>query len=277
MGSLRGARKDSINQGPLSDNANTPSSPNIHVSHFSAPDTVREGADPELDDDVDYASLDSRADKASRVLGIRHRKSMEPIPASTRTSLVSTRSVRDQPSIPSFQATSPLTSLYVVSGLPKSPHTWTLADPDSVLGLHHSEGAVNRWWRPEVLGSTVSPGAGGSTGKKKKRVKNEELLKGAGVLSKQEVAKMLSKALKVWSPPRPYTRFAHNTAAFIHPRGRGYCVDAAASFHGPHVHIHTSRTVYPSGTHTLRRPTARLSSLVRRQPVLHAYACVPIL
>ncbi|KAL1706235.1 AEX-3 domain-containing protein [Schizophyllum commune] len=212
MGSLRGARKDSINQGPLSDNANTPSSPNIHVSHFSAPDTVREGADPELDDDVDYASLDSRADKASRVLGIRHRKSMEPIPASTRTSLVSTRSVRDQPSIPSFQATSPLTSLYVVSGLPKSPHTWTLADPDSVLGLHHSEGAVNRWWRPEVLGSTVSPGAGGSTGKKKKRVKNEELLKGAGVLSKQEVAKMLSKALKL-----SFTREVEVIASTLQP------------------------------------------------------------
>ncbi|KAL1741866.1 AEX-3 domain-containing protein [Schizophyllum fasciatum] len=185
MGSIRGARKDSINQGPLSESANTPSSPNIHVSHFSAPDTVREGADLELDDDVDYASLDSRADKASRVLGIRHRKSMEPIPASTRTSLVSTRS---------------------------SPHTWTLADPDSVLGLHHSEGAVNRWWRPEVLGSTVSPGAGGGTGKKKKRIKSEELLKGAGALSKQEVAKMLSKALKL-----SFTREVEVIASTLQP------------------------------------------------------------
>ena len=95
----------------------------------------------------------------------------------------------------SHVSTLPLTSLYVVSGLPKSPHTWTLADPDSVLGLHHSEGAVNRWWRPEVLGSTVSPGAGGA--KKKKRGKGEEVIKGAGALSKQEVGKMLSKALKV--------------------------------------------------------------------------------
>ena len=87
-----------------------------------------------------------------------------------------------------------MASLYVVSGLPKSPHTWTLADPDAVLGLHHSDGAVNRWWRPEVLGSTVSPGAGG--GKKKRRGKNEEM-KIAGALSKSEVGKMLSKALKV--------------------------------------------------------------------------------
>jgi EEF1A N-terminal glycine/lysine methyltransferase len=136
-----------------------------------------------------------RTDKASRILGIKHRKSMEPIPASARNSIVSTRSVRDVSSIPSFTPTLPLTSLYVVSGLPKSPHTWTLADPDSVMGLHHSEGAVNRWWRPEVLGSTVSPGAGG--GKKKKRGKSDEMLKGAGSLSKQEVGKMLSKALKV--------------------------------------------------------------------------------
>jgi hypothetical protein len=87
--------------------------------------------------------------------------------------------------------------LYVVSGLPKSPHTWTLADPDSVLGLHHSDSAVNRWWRPEVLGSTVSPGAGGGQKKKKQNGKHEEIMKGAGALGKQEVGKMLSKALKV--------------------------------------------------------------------------------
>lgn len=136
-----------------------------------------------------------RTDKASRILGIKHRRSMEPIPASARNSIVSTRSVRDVPPIASFVPSLPLTSLYVVSGLPKSPHTWTLADPDSVLGLHHSEGAVSRWWRPEVLGSTVSPGAGG--GRKKKRGKSEEIMKGAGALSKQEVGKMLSKALKV--------------------------------------------------------------------------------
>ncbi|TRM66313.1 AEX-3 domain-containing protein [Schizophyllum amplum] len=200
-------RKEINSHGPVAESG-TPSSPNIHVSHYSS---IPDG-DPEISlaDDIDYASLDSRGDKASRVLGIKHRKSMEPIPASTRTSLVSTRSVREQPSVPSFHASSPLTSLYVVSGLPKSPHTWTLADPDSVLGLHHSEGAVNRWWRPEVLGSTVSPGAGG--GKKKKRVKSEDLLKGAGVLSKQEVAKMLSKALKL-----SFTREVEVIASTLQP------------------------------------------------------------
>lgn len=37
-------------------------------------------------------------------------------------------------------ATLPLTSLYLVSGLPKSAQTWTLADQDSTAGVHHSEG-----------------------------------------------------------------------------------------------------------------------------------------
>ncbi|KAF9270222.1 hypothetical protein L218DRAFT_992865 [Marasmius fiardii PR-910] len=176
-----------------------------------------------LADELDYVDLSAavgknipsdsvshRTDKASRVLGIRHRRSMEPVPASRRTSIVSTRSARDPSPLPSMSSNTPLTSLYVVSGLPKSPQTWTLSDPDSVLGLHHSEGAVNRWWRPEVLGSTVSPGAGG--GKKKRRGRNEEIAKGAGALSKQEVGKMLSKALKL-----SFTREVEIIASTLQP------------------------------------------------------------
>ena len=179
------------------------SSPNLAVP--LSPSIKEETGDSGLADELDYISVTApstvghqltRSDKASRILGVQHRRSMEPIPAATRTSIVSTRSAREVPSIQSFTPTLPLTSLYVVSGLPKAPHTWTLADPDSVLGLTHSEGAVNRWWRAEVLGSTVSPGAGG--GKKKKKAKGDtEVLKGAGALTKQEVGKMLSKALKV--------------------------------------------------------------------------------
>jgi len=182
------------------------SAPIISIS-LPANDQRPADDDAALADELDYITVTApvnsspnslsssiRPDKASRILGIRHRKSMEPIPASARTSIVSSRSLPETAPIQSFVPTLPLTSLYVVSGLPKSPHTWTLADPDSVLGLHHSESAVNRWWRPEVLGSTISPGAGG--GKKKRRGKNEEV-KGAGALSKQEVGKMLSKALKV--------------------------------------------------------------------------------
>ncbi|KAL6309956.1 AEX-3 domain-containing protein [Sparassis latifolia] len=163
-------------------------------------------------DELDYVTVEhpgpadsaivSRPDKASRVLGIRHRKEMEPIPASNRTSIASARSAPaisvSAPPPSSSGPTMPLASLYVVSGLPKSPYTWTLADPDSVLGLHHSDGAVGRWWRPEVLGSTVSPGAGG--GRRKKKGKTEEstsVFSSSGHLSKQEVGKMLSKALKL--------------------------------------------------------------------------------
>jgi hypothetical protein len=131
-------------------------------------------------------------DKASHILGITHHKSMEPIPASTRMSVVSAHSA---PSSPTQHAqTLLLTSLRVVSGLPKSPHTWTLADPDAVLVLSHSGGTVARWWRPEVLGSTTSPGAGG--GKKKKKAnkgESTEILKGAGALSKAEVGKSYQK------------------------------------------------------------------------------------
>ncbi|KAF8560362.1 hypothetical protein OG21DRAFT_1401805 [Imleria badia] len=172
----------------------------------------------DLADELDYITVSPpliadqprQVDKASRILGISHRKSMEPIPAS-RSSILSTRSVPNPPTqhIPTL----PLTSLYLVSGLPKSPHTWTLADPDAVLGLHHSDGAVARWWRPEVLGSTVSPGAGGGK-KKKKNAKGEptEVLKGAGALSKAEVGKMLSKALKL-----SFTREVEIIASTLQP------------------------------------------------------------
>ncbi|KAJ3879902.1 DENN domain-containing protein [Lentinula edodes] len=155
----------------------------------------------EMEDDFINISRAAGADlhsshtgnKAARVLGLIQ-PPMSPVLASGRNSIVSTRSARDALPSASITPSLPLASLYLVSGLPKSPHTWTLADPDAVLGLHHSDGAVNRWWRPEVLGSTVSPGAGG--GKKKRRGKGEEL-KGAGALSKSEVGKMLSKALKL--------------------------------------------------------------------------------
>ncbi|KAF9229287.1 hypothetical protein BS17DRAFT_771267 [Gyrodon lividus] len=197
------------NDSPLNNNNNVPAlADELDYITVAAPppDPTRASADKS-----DSLRIPRQVDKASRILGITHRKSMEPIPASNRTSIVSTRSVPNTPTqhIPTL----PLTSLYLVSGLPKSPHTWTLADPDAVLGLHHSEGAVSRWWRPEVLGSTVSPGAGGGK-KKKKNGKSEatEVLKGAGALSKAEVGKMLSKALKL-----SFTREVEIIASTLQP------------------------------------------------------------
>ncbi|KAG8982933.1 hypothetical protein FRB90_006452, partial [Tulasnella sp. 427] len=97
----------------------------------------------------------------------------------------------------------PLTSLYLVSGLPKNPATWTLADADSVVGVHHSEGAVGRWWRAEVLGSTITPGVNGGKDKKKKRgnkSRTGETAETKAGLGKGDLGKMLSKSLKLSFP-----------------------------------------------------------------------------
>ena len=102
---------------------------------------------------------------------------MEPIPASVCTSITTSCSMPNIPSSTAHTMTMPLTSLYVISGvlplfslarcsprpgLSKSPHTWQLADTESVFSVHHSEGAISRFWQPEVLSSTVTPHAGGS-------------------------------------------------------------------------------------------------------------------
>lgn len=258
----------------------------IPSSHINA--TVP--ADEALANELDYITVTApinsspnnllstvvRPDKASRILGIKHRQSMEPIPASARNSLVSTRSLRDPEPMPSFVPTLPLTSLYVVSGLPKSPHTWTLADPDAVLGLHHCEGAVSRWWRPEVLGSTVSPGAGG--GKKKKRGKGEEVIKGAGALSKQEVGKMLSKALKVGFC-QIVTILATNSymlTAFFYSGSRSDCVNPPASFNYPYIHFYTPSSKHPPCPDAVRGPSSCFSPVQHRQQVFCGNFCLSI-
>ncbi|KAF6766037.1 AEX-3 domain-containing protein [Ephemerocybe angulata] len=184
----------------------------INIAVHPSPSTTTiisqtQDQDPALADELDYITTRRPAFLASATVA-----AWSPFPASTRNSIVSTRSLRDVPAVVSQHVPNlPLTSLYVVSGLPKSPHTWTLADPDSVMGLHHGEGAVNRWWRPEVLGSTVSPGAGGGK-KKTRRGKADEITKGAGALSKQEVGKMLSKALKL-----SFTREVEVIASTLQP------------------------------------------------------------
>ncbi|KAI0003680.1 hypothetical protein BJV74DRAFT_881520 [Russula compacta] len=256
----------------------TKSAPNLAAPKSpSTAQTKDDTGDFGLADELDYISITApssvghqivRSDKASRVLGVQHRRSMEPIPASVRTSLVSTRSARDAPSIPSFTPTLPLTSLYVVSGLPKAPHTWTLADPDSVMGLTHSDGAVNRWWRAEVLGSTVSPGAGG--GKKKKKTKGDaEVLKGAGALSRQEVGKMLSKALKL-----SFTREVEIIASTLQPASTvhtfSFTLPAPSTPLAPSSSMGLLRSSVLSGT-TSDRPVSNVTSLFPyHDPFSHA-------
>lgn len=121
--------------------------------------------------------------------------------------------------------------LYAVFGLPKDPSVWTLAEEDCVAGVHHMEGAVGRFWRPEVLGCSICPSPaeifakqankdidssapGGGRGEAEKKWEGRsaadgkkgssssnpkfiEMADGRGRIEKAETARVLSKALKV--------------------------------------------------------------------------------
>ncbi|KAN0065834.1 Protein N-terminal and lysine N-methyltransferase efm7 [Thecaphora frezii] len=115
--------------------------------------------------------------------------------------------------------------LYAVFGLPKDPAVWTLAEEDCVAGVHHIEGAVGRFWRPEVLGCSISPPpssladpkefeeisrttsnhssskkdgtAWDSDAKKGSNPKFIEMSDGRGGIERAETARVLSKALKL--------------------------------------------------------------------------------
>ncbi len=125
-----------------------------------------------------------------------------------------------------------LAQLYAVFGLPKDPSVWTLAEEDCVHGVHHADGAVGRFWRPEVLGCSICPspselrasadadaaklsgsatgkedrpssllnGKSGSNSKDGKKPVNPKFLEmsdGFGGVEKAETARVLSKALKL--------------------------------------------------------------------------------
>jgi hypothetical protein len=188
--------------------------PRAQSWHTERQSLALDPVDEDAVNDAPSGLLSVPNDKASRFLGIQHSPHMEPIPASRRSSIAP--STRSTPAAATSTVTKdPLCALYLVSGLPKSPQTWTLADADATAGLHHTEGAVNRWWRPEVLGSTASPGASylapskhftnnvtgvGASRKALRKKQSIELLKGGGILSKQDIGKMLSKSLKVPIP-----------------------------------------------------------------------------
>ncbi|CAO1639312.1 unnamed protein product [Sympodiomycopsis kandeliae] len=119
--------------------------------------------------------------------------------------------------------------LYAVFGLPKDPSVWTLAEEDCVAGVHHSDGAVGRFWRPEVLGCSICPSptelaknenssnsqqqdqqSNSTSSKKGKSGKSTtsgssssnnpkyiEMSDGRGRIEKTETARVLSKALKL--------------------------------------------------------------------------------
>lgn len=118
-----------------------------------------------------------------------------------------------------------IAQLYAVFGLPKDPSVWTLAEEDCVVGVHHLDGAIDRFWRPEVLGCSICPppaevlghtqasssaldeqsGASkweGRTSNKDESKKSQspkfiEMNDGRGATEKAETARVLSKALKL--------------------------------------------------------------------------------
>ena len=153
------------------------------------------------------------------------------------------------------------------------------------MGLHHSEGAVGRWWRPEVLGSTISPGAGG--GKRKKKNKAEDgstVFSSSGHLSKQEVGKMLSKALKVRflsvCVPFRARRFGGAMAdalflprlALLHARGRDHRFDPPARVDRPHVHFQPPR----AGHASCAEPVHRHAPCIRAHHQHGCLICLPV-
>ncbi|EST05323.1 DENN domain protein [Kalmanozyma brasiliensis GHG001] len=137
-----------------------------------------------------------------------------PGPRSTRerTASVSTSKSTDGNNI---------AQLYAVFGLPKDPAVWTLAEEDCTNGVHHMEGAVGRFWRPEVLGCSICPplnpvedglrsplsptsGAekrnGNAWGSDKKGGSNPkfiEMADGRGGVERAETSRVLAKALKL--------------------------------------------------------------------------------
>ena len=111
-----------------------------------------------------------------------------------------------------------IAQLYAVFGLPKDPAVWTLAEEDCVSGVHHIEGAVGRFWRPEVLGCSIcpptseqfSPNPAQSPASPKRQDDNKagsdkknanpkfiEMSDGRGGIERAETARVLSKALKL--------------------------------------------------------------------------------
>lgn len=140
-----------------------------------------------------------------------------------RRSAANDVSSRSTPTAPQGGDGNTVAQLYAVFGLPKDPSVWTLAEEDCVAGVHHMDGAVGRFWRPEVLGCSICPspteifakqqnGASGLPGPKgetnwegrtadgKKGSSNPkfiEMADGRGRLERAETARVLSKALKV--------------------------------------------------------------------------------
>jgi hypothetical protein len=167
---------------------------------------------------------------------LTHRKQMiQSPPPTSRAAKRTSKAMSDAPSVLSQQSAATtgtvrddgprktLASLYLVAGLPKDPTNWSLVENDSDgIGSGepaHMENAVPRWFKAEVLGSMVSGGGEAALdaleGFQGRHANGNPKLKGVKkgkhmhaksamttieeqpTLSKEEVAKIQAKAIKV--------------------------------------------------------------------------------
>ncbi|KAH8927466.1 hypothetical protein BT69DRAFT_1330378 [Atractiella rhizophila] len=181
----------------------------------------------------------SKQSSLSKAQGISSLAGGAQASSPTQASRRSNSSQVIQPASPTVPKPPPSTAstlavLYLVCGLPKDPSCWTLSDhttdllpsnptslsmPTAQAAPAHLEGAVSRWWRPEVLGTTVSQsGVEPSEPKRRRGIgkKDRGEMGGGGhhhgIIPKEETARIQAKAMKL-----AFTREVEVIASTIQP------------------------------------------------------------
>ncbi|KAA1138839.1 hypothetical protein PGTUg99_020211 [Puccinia graminis f. sp. tritici] len=108
-----------------------------------------------------------------------------------------------------------LASIYMVCGLPKNPQCWTLAQPDYLPS--HLPGAVSRFWRPEVLGTTVSGQEILSAPPAENNLPSNNA-PSPEAIGKEELSKIQSKAIKL-----AFAREVEVIASTVQPPSTTHC------------------------------------------------------
>lgn len=107
-----------------------------------------------------------------------------------------------------------LATFYMVCGLPKNPQCWTLAQPDYLPS--HLPDAVPRFWRPEVLGTTI---AGQEIPPSSTNIETSHKVEGPSEsISKDELSKIQSKAIKL-----AFAREVEVIASTLQPPSTTHC------------------------------------------------------
>lgn len=79
-----------------------------------------------------------------------------PLPRMRRSSLGASIKSSAPPRPPPMSSRPSLGTIYLVAGLPRDPAHWTLAEVDPAASPAFGPGAIQRRYRPEVLGTTIA-------------------------------------------------------------------------------------------------------------------------